>query len=200
MSARFRLRCALERLRYRVIGVPLACPHLVDNTSRRSPHETLSFTVGDRSALLCYGRPSADGRPVFGALVPYGELWRTGADEPTTLHLPFPASVAGLPLPRGRFALYTVPQPDAWTLVLNRSTRQSGRTREERGARGNVFPSAYTDAVRSMEVGRVPVETRTIDPVERLTARAEVVGPERTLLLIEWERTQVCIPLVAGTD
>jgi hypothetical protein len=160
----------------------------------------LPFTVSDRPALLCYGRPAVGGRRIFGGLVPFGALWRTGADEPTTLHLPFAASVAGLQVPRGRYSLYTVPEESgagSWQLVLNRSTRQSGRTRDEVGRRGNHFPNAYTAAVRSTEVGRVPVDTESIDPVERLTAR--VVPGERSaaLLLIEWERVRIRVPIEA---
>jgi hypothetical protein len=128
-------------------------------------------------------------------VVPWGELWRTGANEPTILHLPFAARVAGLPVSRGKYSIYTVPSPETWTLVLNRSTRQWGLTRPERGPRGNLFPSAYTPWVRAAEVGRASVEAREISHVERLTIRADVVDALTTDLLIEWERTQVRIPI-----
>jgi hypothetical protein len=88
-----------------------------------------------------------------------------------------------------------VPSPETWTLVLNGSTRQWGLTRPERGPRGNHFPSAYTPWVQAAEVGRVSVEAREIPHVERLTIRAEVVDALTTDLLIEWERTQVRIPI-----
>jgi hypothetical protein len=145
--------------------------------------------------LLCYGRPKVRGRDVFGDLVPWGELWRTGANEPTTLHLPFAAEVAGLSLPRGRYTLYTIPNPGRWQLVVNRSTRQPGRTREETGRRGHVFPNAYTEAVRSTEVARVPIDSCAVDHVEALTARAEAMSTEETVLLVEWARVQVSIPV-----
>lgn len=162
---------------------------------RQSPPASLRFDVGGREALVCYGRPSARGRKVFGELVPFEELWRTGANEPTVLCLPFTAEIAGLRAPRGRYALYTVPSRGHWTLVVNRSVRQWGLTRTERGAGGRVFSSAYTDAVRSAELGRVGVETAEVPYVEQLSIRAEPLASDTTLLLLEWETTQVRIPI-----
>jgi len=189
----FRARLALDRARA-LFGVPLRCaPRGAGD--RPSPDGSLSFAVGDSPALLCYGRPSARGRAIFGGVVPWGELWRTGANEPTVLHLPFRAEVAGLRVARGKYALYTVPNPSGWTLVLNRSTRQWGLTRPERGPKGNLFPSAYTSWVAAAEVGRVPVEAREVPHVEQLTFRAEPLDDRTTLLLMEWERTQVVIPI-----
>ena len=197
MSLRFRAALTAERLRHRLLGVPLACPHDVDNDSRESPHDVLRFTVDGRPALLCYGRPSVRGRRIFGELVPYGQLWRTGANEPTTLHLPFAADVAGLPLPRGRYALYSVPGETDWVLVVNGSTRQSGRTREERGRRGRLFPNAYTEAVARAEVGRRAVESTRVDHVEQLSIEAEPGAAGSTTLLLSWEEVQLRIPIRA---
>jgi hypothetical protein len=143
---------------------------------------------------LCYGRPSAGGRKVFGGLVPFGELWRTGANEPTTLHLPFRATVVDIEVPKGVYSLYSLPG-DPWQVVLNRSTTQSGRTREERGKAGNLFPNAYTDLVASAEVGRAEVHTRSGNHVEQLTFRAELALHESTCLVLAWERTEVLIPI-----
>jgi hypothetical protein len=98
-----RLRLALGRARY-WFGVPLHCEFQGTPEARRgrvSPTDALSFTVGGRDALLCYGRPLARNRRIFGELVPYGELWRTGANEPTVLHLPFAADIAGLHASKG---------------------------------------------------------------------------------------------------
>lgn len=189
----FRARLALDRARA-LLGVPLRCgPRGAGD--RPSPDGSLTFAVGGGPALLCYGRPSVRGRAIFGGVVPWGELWRTGANEPTVLHLPFRAEVAGLRVARGKYALYTVPSPSGWTLVLNRSTRQWGLTRPERGPKGNLFPSAYTPWVAAAEVGRVRVETREVPHVEQLTFRAEPLDERTTLLLMEWERTQVVIPI-----
>ena len=87
-AIRFRVRLALDRL-HAIISVPLECePRVASGTPGRvSPRDSVPFEVGGRAALLCFGRPSARGRRVFGDLVPYGELWRLGANEPTVLHL-----------------------------------------------------------------------------------------------------------------
>jgi hypothetical protein len=88
-----------------------------------------------------------------------------------------------------------VPDRETWTLVVNRSTRQWGLTRPERGAGGRLFDSAYSPSVRAAELGRVPIATRSIPHVEQLTARAEVQSADTSLLLIEWETTQIEIPI-----
>ena len=199
LGLRFRARLALDLARARLLGVPLECRRAASAdglAGRPSPPGTFHFEVDGRPALLCYGRPSTLGREIFGGVVPYGELWRTGANEPTVIHLPFASEIAGLRAPRGSFSLYTVPDPARWLLVVNRSTRQWGLTRSERGPAGRWFHSAYHDLVRKAELGRAPVETRKIAHVEQLTARAEMRAGSTTLLL-EWETTQIRIPIRA---
>jgi hypothetical protein len=199
LGIRFRARLALDRVRA-WFGVPLRCEvrGTQDEVAQRvSEFASVHISVGGREALLCYGRPSARGRKVFGALVPYGELWRTGANEPTVLRLPFPAEIAGIRAPRGTYSLYTIPDPHTWTLVVNRATRQWGLTKEERGPRGRLFASAYTPAVARAELGRASVESRATSHVETLTARCEPVSADMTLLLFEWENTQLRIPIRA---
>jgi hypothetical protein len=179
-----------------LISVPLECdgPDAAAAV-RQSPRGALRFTVGDGAALLCYGRPSARGRRVFGGLVPYGELWRLGANEPTVLHLPFAASVAGIRVRKGKLAIYAVPQAEQWTVVLNRSTRQWGLTRPERGRDGRLHPSAYTTSVMRAEIGRTVVQTSSVPHVEQLAARAEVIDDRCTHLVLEWETVSVSIPI-----
>lgn len=191
----FRARLLAERARHR-ISVPLRCAPHYPTEGRDSPYASLRFAVGDRNALLCYGRPSVRGRKVLGELVPEGELWRMGANEPTTLHLPFRASVGSVSVPRGVYSLYAVPGPE-WTLVVNRSVRQSGRTRDERGKRGNVFPNAYTPEVAAAEAGRGSVVCRPCRHVEQLTFSARPAGADRTDLVLAWETFEVVIPVTA---
>lgn len=144
---------------------------------------------------MCHGQPSARGRAVFGDLVPWDQLWRAGANEPTTLYLPFAATVAGLDVSPGLYALYLVPSRDQSRVVLNRSFRQSGRTREETGRRGNVFPSAYSPFVARCEVGRAPISTAPCEYCERLVITSEEASIAETLLHLAWERTRFSIPL-----
>jgi hypothetical protein len=154
---------------------------------RASPYDSTVVQLGNAQALVCYGRPAARGRTMIGGeAVPYGRLWRTGANEPTILHLPVAAEVAGMRVEPGSYSLYTIPGEQEWTVILNRSTAQWGHE------------SAYTEAVRAQEVGqaRVPAQ-RTPDHVESFTIRSEPAGANRADLLLEWERTRVRIPIAA---
>ena len=76
---------------------------------RPSPLDSAIVTLGDAQAKVCYGRPAARGREVMGALVRFGEIWRFGANEATSIHLPFPADIGGLRVAPGAYSLYVVP-------------------------------------------------------------------------------------------
>ncbi len=153
-------------------------------------------------AKLCYSRPLARGRTIFGGLVPFDTLWRTGANEPTILHLAEPAEIAGLAVDAGEYSIYTVPDSTQWMVVVNASTSQWGLTRDERGPAGNLNLNAYTDDVRAQEVGRAPIGTEQIPFVEQLTAAFAPTGVDSEYrLLFDWERTRIVVPLrfVPGT-
>jgi hypothetical protein len=163
--------------------------------ARSSPFDSLRFTVGTEAASICYGRPSTRGRTVFGGIVPYDTLWRTGANEPTIINLPFRADIAGIVVSPGSYSLYTVPGREQFTLIVNASTSQWGITAPERGPDGVLYQSAYSDKVRRQERGRVPVSIELIDHVEQLVIRAEPGANAATDLLVEWERTRIRIPI-----
>lgn len=156
---------------------------------RQSPYDSATVAVGDQQLRICYGRPSVRGRQIFGGLEQWGALWRTGANEPTIMHLPFEADIAGLRVPPGSYSIYTVPQESGeWELIINRSTSQWGH------------PSSYTDEVQSQELGRATVSTERLDQlVEQFTIRGEPAQGGADILL-EWERTRARIPVrtVAG--
>ena len=151
---------------------------------RASPYDSTMVALGGAQAKVCYGRPSAKGRTVFGGLVPYDTLWRTGANEPTIVHLPVAASIAGIQVQPGSYSLYTVPGRERWTVVVNRSTAQWGHER------------AYSAQVRAQEAGRAQVRAeRTAAPVETFTIRAEPRGRRAAELVLEWENTRVRVPI-----
>jgi hypothetical protein len=156
-------------------------------SSRKSPLDSVSFRVGSSDVKVCYGRPSLRGRAVIGGeIVPYGKLWRTGANEPTMLHTSGPLTVAGISLAPGSYSLYTVPGEKEWEIVVNRSTSQWG---EEHG---------YTEEIRAQELGRARVKAaHTSSPVETFTIRAEPGAANASALALEWERARVVIPLAA---
>ena len=162
---------------------------------RPSPFDSAMVEVDSARFKLCYSRPSARGRVVFGELVPYDTLWRTGANEATVLHLSADAEVAGIPVDAGAVSLYTVPNPEQWTVVVNGTTGQWGLTMDAYGAEGNFFPNAYTDEVRAGELGRRPVEVDSIPFTEQLTARFSPPEGGATELWVDWETTRVRIPI-----
>lgn len=159
-------------------------PRNVPAEGRKSPLDSITFTVAKQPVKLCYGRPSSRGRTMLGgSAVPYGKLWRTGANEPTIFFTPVALTVAGIEVPPGAYSLYTVPTATDWEVIVNRSISQWG---EE---------SNYTDAVKAQEVGRATVKSeRVAAPVETFTIRTEGAGSGATLVL-EWEKTRVRIPI-----
>lgn len=151
---------------------------------RVSPLASATAQVGSGRVRVCYGRPAARGRTIMGGLVPYGRLWRTGANEPTRLYTTIPISVAGIRLAPGRYSLYTVPHPDRWEIRVSRSVLHWGND--------------ISGRVQAREVGRAEVAVeRTPALVERFTTRFEPAG-ERQDLVLEWERARIRIPVVAA--
>lgn len=165
----------------------LACVPQRDPADRASPYDSVRIDLGGREALVCYGRPSARGRTMIGGdAVPYGRLWRTGANEPTILHLGFPASVAGIDAEPGSYSLYTIPGDTEWTVILNRSIDQWGHE------------SSYTADVEAQEVGRSTVPAgSTAAHVEQFTIGAEPVDDDSANLVLEWENVRILLPLRA---
>ena len=155
---------------------------------RKSPLDSVTFAIAGQPVKVCYGRPSARGRTMIGGTeIPYGKLWRTGANEPTIFYAPIPLRVAGVQVPPGVYSLYTVPGAREWEIIVNRSTSQWG---EE---------SNYTDQVKAQELGRAKVKTEAVkEPVETFTIKAEPVAGTGAALLLDWEKTRVRIPIQAG--
>ena len=174
--------------------VPLTCEPRASGeqlTQRQSPYDSASVRVGNMGAKICYSRPMARGRVVLGGLVPYDMLWRTGANKPTTIHLPFAAEIAGIALEPGRYSIYTVPSTREWVVVVNASTSQGGRTRDE-----GQFDNEYISEVRAQEVGCGLAMSESIDEhVEQFTIRSEQTGMDSASIILEWERTRVRIPV-----
>ena len=151
---------------------------------RPSPLRDLRFAAAGGHERVCYGAPSLRGRTMLGgAAVPFGKLWRTGANEPTTLHTDVPLTLGGIALAPGSYAIYTVPGPETWEVVVNRSIRQWG------------LESEYTESIARQELGRFPATAETLAaPVEQLRIVAEPAGGDADLLL-EWQTTRIRMPL-----
>ncbi|MEE8267298.1 MAG: DUF2911 domain-containing protein [Gemmatimonadales bacterium] len=159
-------------------------PCLRDFTSpfweeRASPLSSTTFDVGDGAVRVCYGRPSARERVVFGELVRYRQLWRTGANEPTRLYTNRAIDVAGVRLVPGRYSLYTIPDTNAWRVFITESVTYWG----------NDLLSGARD--KDVGVGIVPADT-TADYIETFTISTESAD-DSVLMVLEWERTRVAV-------
>ena len=156
-----------------------------ETAERPSPLQTVTFSVGETGALLCYGAPSARGRVMIGEVDPYGQLWRTGANEATAIHLDGPATVGGVSLAAGSYSLYSLPNEGEWEIFLNSNFERWG------------IP--ISDEVRATEVGSFTVTPEPTDEmVETLTFSYEATDANSGELLLEWENRRIRIPVAAG--
>ena len=143
-----------------------------------SPHETVKATVGGANISIEYGRPYIRGRKIMGGLVPYGRVWRTGADAATTLTTSKPLVIGGTTVPAGKITLYTLPAEDQWKLILNKQTGQWG-----------------TEYDQAQDLGRVDLTKKTLTaPVDQLTIAIEPGAGNAGTLKISWESTELSIP------
>lgn len=160
-----------------------ACTHrgTAEAIARRpSPLDSVQATVSGYTLKVCYGRPSANARLIMDSLVPFGQPWRLGANEPTRLFLPFAAEVAGVRVEPGEYSLYVVPQQASWEVHVNRAVERWG------------IP--IDDKVQAQDVGKGTVAVETLaEPVEKLTL--SLVAGSPTELVVEWEKTRVRIPI-----
>lgn len=118
---------------------------------------------------------------MVGGQDPLGSPWRLGANEPTTIHLPFPALIGGVEVAAGSYSLYAIPEAESWTIVLNDNTNRWGIP---------INPDVRRTDVGSFVVAAVPLAR----PVETLTFRFEGSGRQGALWY-EWERTTFQIPI-----
>ncbi len=144
-----------------------------------SPTATLEQRVGLTDFVINYSRPGVKDRVIFGELVPYGELWRTGANASTTIEFNTPVTFAGTEVPAGKYALLTIPGEEAWTLILNQSMDISGT-------------SGYSE---DQDVLRIEVEAMEIPSVESFTIDINNLRNESADLVLLWDETMVRVPM-----
>ena len=149
---------------------------------RPSPLDSIAVQVGGGSMKLCYSRPSARGRRVMGGLVPFDQPWRLGANEATSIHVPFPAEIAGVRVEPGPYTLYVIPGASSWQIVVNRAVQRWG------------VPIDAEVRARDVGAGRVTPEPLGA-PVETLTLKFAPAAGNATELVLEWEKTRVRIPI-----
>lgn len=97
-----------------------------DKKVRLSPTASVYQTVGYTDFILTFGSPAVNNRAIWGALVPYNKVWRAGANEATTIEFSTPVSIQGTPVPAGKYAIFTIPAENEWTIILNKKWNQWG--------------------------------------------------------------------------
>jgi len=145
-----------------------------------SPPDSLRASVGGAALSVRYSRPSTRGRVIFGNVVPWNHVWRTGANQATVLETSGDLTVAGTTVPAGKYSLWTIPSPGGWKLIVNKNT----------GQWGTDYDAQYDLARLEMKVESLP------QPVEQFTIAIEPKG-KRGVLKLEWEKTRASIPFSA---
>jgi hypothetical protein len=151
-----------------------------DKSKRPSPPEQAQCKFSDgKTITVDYSSPRAKGRKIFGELVPYGQVWRTGANEATTFVTTTAVSAEGRDVPAGNYTIFTVPEQNKWTLIVNKKTGEWG------------IPYKY----ESEELVRIPMSvSKTSAPGENFTIQFDQGGNACTLN-ISWEETQASVKL-----
>lgn len=149
---------------------------------RASQRQSVSQTVGDTTVSIVYHRPNVKAREIWGKLVPFGEVWRTGANENTTFEISSDVKINGQILPKGKYGLHTLPNKDEWTIIFNKVNNEWGSFKYD----------AKEDALRVM------VKPITGDFKETMTIDLDNVTDNTTQIVIAWEKLRVPFTLDVG--
>lgn len=150
-----------------------------DKSKRPSPPARLEAKVGDLGVVIDYSQPAVKGRNIFGEIVPYGEVWRTGANEATTITFDKDAMVEGQKLLAGTYALFTIPNEKEWIIIFNKKANQWG-----------AFE--YKEEEDALRVTIKPIQEKEV--TERVTFSMTEAGQ----VTIQWDKTKVSFQLSKG--
>ena len=147
----------------------------MDKSKRPSPPAHTDCKLPDgKTITVDYSSPRMRGREIYGGLVPYGQVWRTGANEATTFVTTADLSIHGKEIPAGNYTLFTVPEKEKWTLIINKKTGEWG------------IPYKW----ESDELLRVPMQVSSLStPLEDFTISFEQSGNSCTIHL-DWDKTR----------
>lgn len=165
-------------------AVPTQAQDRQNAVPRVSPNATVGQTIGVTEVAITYGRPSVRGREIFGGLVPFGEVWRTGANEATTISFSTPVRIEGKALAEGTYGFFTIPGPDQWTLIFNEKASQWGAYNYDSGQ----------DALR------VQVEPESAPPRDMLTFSFHDVTDSTATAALRWAETRVPFQISVDTN
>jgi Protein of unknown function (DUF2911) len=159
----------------------VTCRAQEDKSKRPSPPATATLDLGGgKSITIDYSSPRAKGRKIYGGLVPFGEIWRAGANEATTFVTTADVTVGGATVPAGSYTLFTIPNKDKWTLIISKKTGESGTD----------YPGPSNDLARvDMTISSLPA------PVEDFTISFKK-SAKGTTLNFDWETTCAAVLIV----
>lgn len=169
----FAFVCTLSATAYAQLSLP-----------QPSPRASIKQTVGVTEISVDYSRPAVKGRKVWGDLVPFGKVWRTGANTATALTLSTDAEIGGKLVKKGEYALFSIPGEKEWTIIVN--------TNE--GQQGSVNYKQDLDVVRL----NVPA-TKSAEYKERFEVAIDVVSDDEAKVILRWENVQVAFPITVNT-
>lgn len=186
----FKSMTSNKSLMRRIFALALACAAVVTanaqlRTPAASPHSTLKQTVGLTEVEIDYSRPSMKGREIFGGLVPYGEVWRTGANQPTKITFSDDVVLGGEAIEAGTYALYTIPNEGDWTVIVY------GKT--------DLWGSFGYD--KNQDVARFSVTPETLGhEVESFTIGIDSLRNDSATIYLDWDTTRVAFSLEVPTE
>lgn len=162
-----------------IVAVASACA--LGQGNMQSPPGTADITLKGKQVSITYHRPFMRGRKIMGELVPYGQVWRTGANEATTLKTGVDLNIGGANVPAGTYTLYTLPSQTTWKLIINKQTGQWG-----------------TEYNESQDLARVDMRKESLSsPVEEFTISWKKKSDSMADLVLEWENTRLSVPVQA---
>ena len=147
-----------------------------------SPPAKAHVILDGKLVEIDYNTPSIRGRKVFGGLVPYGQVWRTGANPATTLKTEAKLKIGDLSVPAGTYTIYSLPSESQWMLIVNKQT----------GQWGTVYNQSQDLGRTAMQKGATPSA-----PVEQFAIKFENTKGKNTELHLIWESTDVFVPVTA---
>lgn len=150
-----------------------------------STSQTITQAFGLGKITLNYSRPNVKGRKIFGAMEPYGSVWRTGANSATTISFTEPVKIDGKELPAGEYGLFTIPGKDEWTVIFNKGAKQWGS-----------YEYKEADDILRVKVKAIKLK----DKVETFTIQFADVYPTTAKLQLMWENTAVSVDLTTEVD
>jgi hypothetical protein len=145
------------------------------NLPRASQHALVSQRIGITDIVINYHRPLANGRQIWGKVVPYGQVWRAGANENTTITFTDPVTIEGQPLEKGTYGVHMIPGESEWTVIFSKNST----------AWGSFTYKQEEDALR------VTVKPQTADLHDALTYDFDDVKPDSTVVTMQWEKVAV---------